>query len=86
VWSFSNHYEKGKYVADGKYDPEAVSQQCGTAVIAQTLGAVSVPSPAVIGNDLFEPVKVAPVPTPVQPPTKQNFLIDLWRYLWTSKK
>lgn len=33
LWSFSNHYTKGKYVADGKFDPEAVSQQCGAAVI-----------------------------------------------------
>jgi lysozyme family protein len=33
LWSFSNLYEKGKYVADGQYDANAVSQQCGAAVI-----------------------------------------------------
>jgi len=33
LWSFSNLYEKGKYVRDGEYDPNAVSQQCGAAVI-----------------------------------------------------
>jgi lysozyme family protein len=29
LWSFSQHYRKGKYVADGHFDPNAVSQQCG---------------------------------------------------------
>jgi lysozyme family protein len=33
LWSFSNQYTKGKYVADGHYDPEAVSLQCGAAVL-----------------------------------------------------
>ncbi len=33
LWSFSNHYTKGKYAADGKWDADLVSQQCGTAVI-----------------------------------------------------
>lgn len=33
LWSFSNQYTKGKYVADGLYNPEAVSKQAGAAVI-----------------------------------------------------
>lgn len=33
LWSFSNHYTTGKFVADGKFDPDGVSQQCGAAVI-----------------------------------------------------
>lgn len=33
LWSYSNHYTKGKYVADKKYDANAVSKQAGTAVI-----------------------------------------------------
>jgi lysozyme family protein len=37
LWSFSNHYAKGKFVADGKYSPTAVSQQCGAAVILKRL-------------------------------------------------
>jgi lysozyme family protein len=31
LWSFSNHYESGKFVADGKWNPAARSQQCGAA-------------------------------------------------------
>lgn len=37
LWSFSNHYEKGKYVSDGKWDPNYVSQQCGAAVMLKAL-------------------------------------------------
>jgi lysozyme family protein len=31
LWSFSNHYESGKFVADGKWNAAARSQQCGAA-------------------------------------------------------
>ena len=37
LWSFSNLYEKGKYVADGRFDPEAVSKQCGAGVMLKVL-------------------------------------------------
>ena len=33
LWSYSVHYKSGKYVADGTFDPDAVSKQCGAAVI-----------------------------------------------------
>src|ERR1051325_2645164 len=29
LWSYTNHYLKGKFVADGKFDANAVSKQCG---------------------------------------------------------
>lgn len=37
LWSFSTHYDKGKYVADGKFDRNAVSGQCGAAVLLRCL-------------------------------------------------
>lgn len=37
LWSFSNHYTAGKYVRDGKFDPAAVSKQCGAAVMLKAL-------------------------------------------------
>lgn len=37
LWSFSNLYEKGKYVADGRFDPEAVSKQCGAALMVKAV-------------------------------------------------
>jgi lysozyme family protein len=39
LWSFSNIYTKGKFVADGRYDPEAVSKQCGAALMLKAFGA-----------------------------------------------
>ena len=37
LWSFSTLYERGKFVADGRYDPRARSQQCGTATMLKLL-------------------------------------------------
>ncbi|WP_232830455.1 peptidoglycan-binding protein [Oceanicella sp. SM1341] len=48
LWSFSNHYTRGKFVADGRFDPDAVSKQCGAAVLLRRLedtGAVETGRP-----------------------------------------
>jgi lysozyme family protein len=37
LWSYANHYSKGKFIADGKYSPTAVSKQAGCAVILRRL-------------------------------------------------
>lgn len=51
LWSFDAHaYTRGKYVADGKYDPNAVSAQCGAAVLLRRLlerGVVSIAADSV---------------------------------------
>jgi lysozyme family protein len=39
LWSFSNIYSKGKFVVDGHFDPNAVSAQCGAAVMLKALQA-----------------------------------------------
>lgn len=47
LWSFSNHYTKGKFVADNVWDANAVSKQCGAAAMLKALvetGAVSPPA------------------------------------------
>ncbi|HMA73859.1 MAG TPA: peptidoglycan-binding protein [Xanthobacteraceae bacterium] len=49
LWSYSNHYVRGKYVGDGQWDPEAVSRQAGAAVLLKQLingGAVNTPAEA----------------------------------------
>lgn len=38
LWSFTQFYTKGKYVADGKYDMNAVSKQPGVVAIMKELG------------------------------------------------
>lgn len=37
LWSFSNQYTKGKFVRDHVYDANAVSAQCGAAVMLKAL-------------------------------------------------
>lgn len=37
LWSMTNHYTKGKYVADGHYDPNAVSNQVGAAALLKCI-------------------------------------------------
>jgi lysozyme family protein len=37
LWSFSDAYSKGKYVADGKFSSEAASKQCGGMVLLHAL-------------------------------------------------
>lgn len=38
LWSGSNNYQRGKYVHDGVYDPNAVDYQCGVLPIVMELG------------------------------------------------
>lgn len=42
LWSFSNHYKKGKFTADSKFDPNAVSKQCGAAVLLKLMSAENI--------------------------------------------
>jgi lysozyme family protein len=38
LWGLTNHHTKGKYVADGKFDPSARTKQTGAAIILKELG------------------------------------------------
>lgn len=40
LWGASNHYSAGKYVADGKFDSQAVSAQVGAAVLLKRGSAI----------------------------------------------
>jgi hypothetical protein len=47
LWSMTNHYIRGKYVSDGRFDPVAVSAQAGVASILKILkskGELDLPS------------------------------------------
>lgn len=37
LWSYSSHYTRGKYVADGTWSATATSKQCGAAVVLRRL-------------------------------------------------
>lgn len=58
LWSGSNLYSRGKYVADGKWSSSAVSQQTGALVIIKRLAEV----------DAEVATRIAGGPVPVQLP------------------
>lgn len=64
LWAGTDQYVKGKYVADGKFDPNHVDQQLGVAAILMKIREKAAQ----------EPVQPAPVPkprpSPVQPPAE----------------
>lgn len=65
LWSFSNHYTKGKFIADGVYSSTAVSKQCGAAILlrrlAETQSApVEIPDRLDLIKQLGETVTFAP--------------------------
>ena len=56
LWSYSNHYIKGKYTSDGVYDENAVSRQCGAAVLLRRMSEKQL---AVMGDiDTITNIKV----------------------------
>jgi lysozyme family protein len=50
LWSCSNHYTKGKYVADGKFSATAVSKQTGAAVLLRRMAERQVVSFGIAGR------------------------------------
>lgn len=42
LWSFSNHYVKGKFNEDHRFDPDLVSDQCGAAILLKSFSLDSV--------------------------------------------
>jgi lysozyme family protein len=81
LWSYSSHFNRGKYVQDGAYDSNALSKQCGAAVMLKDLverGIVVInvpkPPPPPPPEPLPEPVPEAaaqPGPAPQPEPTVQ---------------
>lgn len=62
LWSFSHHYESGKYVADGRFSPTARSRQAGAAVLLRRL--------AERGSAVFEDEEAPPADAP--PPVRYS--------------
>src|SRR5215467_11556677 len=62
IWSGTDQYTKGKYVADGKFDPNAVDKQLGCAALLKELAVPSKPAPQPTPQLKPQPV---PAPAPV---------------------
>jgi len=67
LWSFSNHYVMGKYVADGQWSATAVSEQCGAMVLLKRLEA--------LGDIVLAPSASPPPPTAPE----ENDMAASWR-------
>lgn len=68
LWSFSNHYTKGKYAYDGKYDPELVSKQIGAMVIYKLLAKKKLIEKELVSSKVLYTKIVIPVVEPVVEP------------------
>lgn len=71
LWSFSNHYISGKYVADGTWSATAKSKQCGAAVLLRRL--------AEMGAFQFD-AQGAPITSGAAQPKTATDLAPLVRY------
>ena len=56
LWSFSNHYSSGKYVADGHFSSSAVDQQCGAMPIIKRIMELD-PSARFSGSEVMVPTR-----------------------------
>lgn len=69
LWSYTNHYLRGKYVADGTFSDSAVSKQVGAAALLRRLaerGALV--DPVVAPPAPVRPVTIAAAPIAAPPP------------------
>lgn len=65
LWSFTDKYTKGKFVADKKFSATTVSKQCGAAALLKRLQArklIALPGAGVVAMSAVAPVPVAPAP------------------------
>lgn len=81
LWSFSNHYNKGKYVADGRYDANAVSVQCGAAVLLRRFAEKQLITTSIdriaITRQLAQKVVFSPLKYSVKAAQLQHWLVKL---------
>ncbi len=53
LWSYSNHYSSGKYIADGTWSDTAKSKQCGTVLLIKRLEEIGEISLLSIDEPIF---------------------------------
>jgi lysozyme family protein len=83
LWSWTNIYTGGKYVADGKWDPDHVDEQCGMVPMMaallrldSSLALADAPpwsaAPGSAGPEPSPKGPPAPLPTPTVPPAPHS--------------
>ncbi len=81
VWSGTDQYVRGKYVADGVFDPNVVDKQLGCAGLIKAMMALD---DSIAFADSIKPVPATPAPKPPKPapaltpaPPQANWLQSL---------
>ena len=84
LWSGTNHYARGKYVADGKWDSNAVSGQSGAIAILKCLMELE---DGILTEDKDDDHFVIPAADPEKPtPVKPKDLVGVSRKAtWISR-
>ena len=79
LWAGTDQYKTGKYVADGKYDPNHVDQQLGVAALLMRLRDMEKTAPKPVPIDLpddhdapLKPYTPPDMPIHVEPLPEQN--------------
>jgi len=75
LWSFSNNYARGKYVADHVWSAEAVSQQCGAMPV---LRRMMLTDHSVAFGPALPPDVPMPMPVPPKPAPSRARHVGLW--------
>jgi len=77
VWAGTDQYSKGKYVADGKFDANAVDQQLGCAGLILAMEAIDPSIAFGRGTVSVTPIATAPAPVASEKP-------GIWATLWRA--
>lgn len=91
LWSGTNHYVKGKFIADGRYSASAVSKQSGALALLRVMSEAEadiasslIPQATAIPTEDAEMTRPAPAPAPnvTLPQASRKFwLIRLLRWI-----
>ena len=73
VWSGTDQYVSGKYVADGVYDPNAVDRQLGCAGLIMAMMKLD-PTITFTGVTVKPTISASPISTPAKPGFWASFL------------
>lgn len=77
LWSFSQHYTKGKYKSDGKFDHNLVSKQVGAAVLIKKMLGFNMISESDLGIIVEPPTTgIDPISKDREVPTDNIFMLD----------
>lgn len=79
VWSFSNIYKGGKYVADGVWSATAVDKQCGVMPMIKQLAKLDT-------SIVLQSFKDAPEPIDDQPETEPEIVDEEFEVVWKEIK